>query len=130
MKPQETILVVEDELSLRKLMSLALQDNGYRVMHAHSGSEAMTLAQNHRGPIHLLLTDYILTGPMDGLELAHALKQKRSEMAVLCTSGYAVEDTWAVREGPQGEHLDSFLQKPFTPRQLLRSVEACLHAAH
>jgi two-component system, cell cycle sensor histidine kinase and response regulator CckA len=130
MKPQETILVVEDELSLRKLMSLALQDNGYRVMHADSGKEAMAMAQQHRGPIHLLLTDYILTGPMDGLELAEALKQNRRDMAVLCTSGYAVEEAWGVREGSQGEYLDRFLQKPFTPRQLLRSVEACLGHSH
>ncbi len=126
MKSQETILVVEDEISLRRYISLALADNGYRVMHANSGKEAMDLAEHHRGPIHLLLTDYILSGPMDGLELAQTLKRRRQEMAVLCTSGYAVDENWALRETGKSDHLDQFLQKPFTPRQLLKSVQDCL----
>ncbi len=126
MKAQETILVVEDELSLRKFISLALEDNGYRVIHADSGQDALQLATHHRGPIHLLVTDYILMGPMDGLELAQILKQKRRDMAVLCTSGYDLDRRWNAREPEPEDEPDLFLQKPFTPRQLLRSVQACL----
>jgi two-component system, cell cycle sensor histidine kinase and response regulator CckA len=130
MKAQETILVVEDEMSLRRYISLALKDNGYKVMHANSGKEAMDIAEHHRGPIHLLVTDYILLGPMDGLELAQVLKKRRQEMAVICTSGYPIEENAAICESEKAEHLDHFLQKPFSPKDLLRSVEQCLHHAH
>jgi two-component system, cell cycle sensor histidine kinase and response regulator CckA len=126
MKNQETILVVEDELSLRKLISFALKDNGYRVMHANNGQDALEMARHHPGPIHLLVTDYILLGPMDGLELAQALKRRRQDMAVLCTSGYEVDQSWALRESPPEDHPDRFLQKPFSPKELLRSVQSCL----
>ena len=123
MKRKETILVVEDDLSLRRLMTMALTDHSYHVLHANNGRDAQIVALQHRGPIHLLLTDIILIGPMDGIDLAQELRRSRGEIPAVYTSGYPL----SYPERLQWEGLfDFFLAKSFSPRQLLLKVEACL----
>jgi len=126
MKTQGTVLIVDDQLPLRRQMKTTLRDNGYRVMQANDGYAALDVAKYHRGPIHVLITEYMLAGPMDGLELAVNLKQIHRDLAVLCTSEYDLESNWAAAGRGWEAHADSFLPKPFSPKELLRQVQACL----
>ncbi len=106
----ETILLVEDAEPLRKLAHIFLNDNGYQVLTAADGSEALQVAAQHPGPIHLLLTDVIMPG-INGRVLAERLAPLRSGMKVLYMSGYT--DSFIAGHGvlDQGIHL---LHKPFT----------------
>src|SRR5674476_869127 len=91
----ETILVVEDQDSVRKLAVQMLNQCGYRILEAAQGDEALLLAARHAGPIHLLLTDVVMPR-MTGRELAEQLRPARPAMKVLYMSGYA-EDVIASR---------------------------------
>ncbi|HDR14425.1 MAG TPA: PAS domain-containing sensor histidine kinase [Desulfobacteraceae bacterium] len=120
----ETILMVEDEEQVRNLAVKILTGYGYRVLAAGSGPEAVETAEGHEGPIHLLLTDVVMPGGMNGRELADALTGSRPEMKVLFMSGYTVNAI-----GHHG-YLDAgvnFLQKPFTPDALSRKVREVLN---
>jgi signal transduction histidine kinase/HAMP domain-containing protein/ActR/RegA family two-component response regulator len=114
----ETVLVVEDEAEVRALVHSVLADHGYLVLSAGRPSEAVDLAERHPGPIHLLVTDMVMP-EMGGASLARQLIAVRSEMAVLYMSGYTDS---TVGEG------SLFLQKPFTPDTIARSVRAALDA--
>ena len=83
----ETILVVEDEMSVRRLAAEFLGSNGYTVLEAQDGGEALQVCEEHRGPIHLLITDVVMPG-MSGWELAVRLAGRRPEMKVIYMSGY------------------------------------------
>ena len=117
-KGTETILVVEDAQPLRKLTSMFLTDNGYRVLAAEDGNEAQQAAERHSGPIHLLLTDVVMPG-MNGRVLAERLAPRYPAMKVLYVSGYT--DSFIAGHGvlDPGTHL---LHKPFTEEVLLRAV--------
>jgi PAS domain S-box-containing protein len=118
----ETVLLVEDEGSLRKLTRQLLQTSGYNVLEAESGVEAMTLSEKHPGAIHLLLTDVILPG-MSGRVLADQLMDLRPEMRVLFMSGYTgqtVGEHGVLAEG------SFFLRKPFTREGLASKVREAL----
>lgn len=122
----ETILLVEDEASVRDFARGILEANGYTVLPACYGDEALTISQQHPEPIHLLLTDVIIPGGMSGCELAHRLILLRPELKVLYISGYTSDAI--IRHGV----LDSdtaFLQKPFTPHVLTRKVRKVLDKA-
>jgi two-component system, cell cycle sensor histidine kinase and response regulator CckA len=114
----ETILVVEDEEGIRELLKELLEMEGYTVFCAGLGSEAVDLAGNHDGAIHLLLTDVVMPG-MSGRELAERLTALRPEMKVLYMSGYTANVI--VHHGLSGAET-AFLQKPFTPATLLAKV--------
>jgi signal transduction histidine kinase len=114
----ETVLVVEDEEIVRELVCEVLEHQGYNVLCAADGVEAMDLAADFDGEIHLLVTDVIMPH-MNGHELAAKLSAIRPDMKVLYVSGYSDTDI--------GDHgsLDprhELLQKPFTPQTLARKI--------
>ena len=120
----ETLLLVEDEASVRGLFREVLERYGYRVLVASRGEEAMEIALTHEGPIHLLVSDVVMPG-MSGHELARRLQSQRHDMKVLYISGYS--DTSVEGLVQTGA---SFLQKPFTPGDLAQAVRAVLEGRH
>ena len=118
----ESVLVAEDEESVRELVGRMLTDAGYDVLEAHHGRDALKIADHHDGPIHLLVTDVVMPG-MSGGELAQALLELRPGMEVLYISGYTNSEVLN-RGVRQAE--DSFLNKPFNRDELLRKVRALL----
>jgi two-component system cell cycle sensor histidine kinase/response regulator CckA len=121
----ETVLVVEDEASVRTVMKRALEHAGYRVLEAGRTSDAIDILTKHSGQISLVLTDVVMPGK-GGPELADWIKQLAPHIPVLFTSGYP--DGEIARRGL----LDPgavFLQKPFTPAALVRAVRDRLAAA-
>jgi len=119
----ETILLVEDEDSLRALTRRALEQNGYRVLEASNGVAAMEIWQQQRESIALLLTDMVMPAGMSGSELAWCLVSAKPELKVVFVSGYALESV----EGGLGlKPGQNFLQKPFSPESLLRTLRQTL----
>jgi PAS domain S-box-containing protein len=118
----ETVLLVEDEDGVRKFVRLALEGQGYTVLEAAEGREAIRVAEGYAGPIHLLMTDVVMPG-MGGREAAAAIRAQRADLKVLFVSGYT--DDAVVRHGIV-EATDAFLQKPFTPVSLARKIRAVL----
>jgi PAS domain S-box-containing protein len=121
----ETILLVEDEDGVRTLIKQLLQRQGYVVIETRHGVEAMLECERHPSPIHLLLTDVVLT-QMNGRELAQKLLPMRPEMKVLFMSGYSEE---AIAHHGVLNPGTEFLQKPFTTETLIRKVREMLDAA-
>jgi PAS domain S-box-containing protein len=119
----ETILLVEDQPELRKLAEVVLRGYGYQVLAASSGGEALRKAEEQSGPIHLLLTDVVLPGGLNGRELSLQLVSSRPEMKILYMSGYT-EDVVAHR-GILEEGV-AYLAKPFAPESLGRKVREVL----
>ncbi len=118
----ETVLVVEDEPEVRRLVERLLRGKGYRVLAAGSPADAVALAKSHDAEIDLLLTDVIMPG-MNGRDLARLLAPARPAMRVLYMSGYA--DAAMNQHGilPTGT---AFVSKPFTPEALARKVREVL----
>ncbi len=119
---KETVLVVEDEDAVRRLVRLALEGQGYTVLTASCGSEAQTVLKAHSGPIDLLLTDVIMP-QISGRDLAQSIRQARPGLRVLYMSGYT--DDALDRHGIQNA-TDQFIQKPFTPLTLARRIREVL----
>jgi CheY-like chemotaxis protein len=120
---RETVLLVEDEPSVRDLAHRLLNQQGYKVLEAANGEEALRVAQEHNGEeIHLLLTDVVMP-QMGGKELAEKLKTLRPDIKVLYTSGYT--DDAIVHQGIL-EHGTYFLQKPFSLKTLSHKVREVL----
>ena len=120
----ETVLLVEDEDAVRRLAREVLEGNGYAVIEASHGGEALRRAEEFRGPIHLLLTDVVMPG-LGGRQLAEGLSALHPETRVLYLSGYT-EDA-VVRHGVlQAE--TNFLQKPFSLTALTQKVREVLDA--
>ncbi len=118
----ETVLLVEDEPSVRRLNRRALETAGYTVLEAADGAEAVTLAAGFEAPIHLLLTDVVMPG-LNGLDLAKRLKAHRPSLQVVYTSGYP--DT--AHTADAGIEDDApFLQKPYSADALTRKVREVL----
>ena len=121
----ETILLVEDEPSVRTLVRDELRKLGYRVVEAKNGVEACLLATQQAGSFQLLLTDIVMPG-MGGRELAQHLSVIKPDLRILFISGYM--DDVGIMAG-QEEGTSSFLQKPFTPEVLARAVRNLLDAS-
>jgi len=117
----ETILLVEDEPSVRRLVSQMLQLTGYTVLEASNGSEAIGLMDRLGGPVDLLLTDVVMP-TMNGGALAQNLSERHPKMRVLFTSGY-MDDVIVQEVVANGAQ---FLPKPFTPEALTQKVRAVL----
>jgi CheY-like chemotaxis protein len=120
----ETILLVEDALRVRAVVREILEMNGYHVLEARHGAEAIEISERHRGPIHLMVTDVVMP-QMSGRELAQRLLPVRPDMRVLYMSGYT--DDAIVRHGVLGAGM-AFLSKPFTPDALAVKVREVLGA--
>jgi two-component system, cell cycle sensor histidine kinase and response regulator CckA len=118
----ETVLVVEDERIVRRLICDVIRERGYTVLEAGDGVEALRSAEEHAGPIHLLITDLVMPR-MSGRVLAEHLTALRPGMRVLFLSGYAAEAM--ARHGVPDEET-AFLQKPFVPDALAAKVRVAL----
>jgi two-component system, cell cycle sensor histidine kinase and response regulator CckA len=121
----ETILAVEDEAPLLKLMQHILESHGYKVLGCANGRQALETWGIYRKKIDLLLTDLILPDGMAGTELARILQESKPELRVLYTSGYNAERL--AKELPQGTHVN-LVQKPFHARKLAEMVFETLNA--
>ncbi len=121
---KETILLVEDENTVRKFLSGVMRQKGYKVLEALDGQEALDFAIGYAEPIHLLLTDLMMPN-MGGKELAEKLSLRRPDMKLVFMSGYAAEGSsyaWDSREGIE------FLQKPISHSLLTQKVRSVLDA--
>lgn len=119
-----TILVVDDDPWVRVLARDVLAGEGYRVLEASDGQDAIRVAAEHPGPIHLLLTDVVMPG-MSGRELAEQMAARRAGIRILYMSGYPGDA--AVHQGALVRG-SAFLQKPFSPDGLTRKVRETLDA--
>ena len=119
---RETILVVEDHDSIRRMMVRSLENQGYKVLSASNGKEAVQVFDNYSEPIDLLLTDVVMP-EMDGVQLAEALRVLAPQMKILFISGYV--DDWNRYFNPSSG--DKYLfEKPFTIPEFLIEVRKCL----
>jgi PAS domain S-box-containing protein len=118
----ETVLLVEDEESVRKLAAHCLREQGYTVLEASTGAEALELARGHAQTIHLLVTDVVMPG-MGGRDLADQLLVARPEARVLYVSGYT--GNAIVHHGILEPGL-FLLSKPFRPLELAQKVREVL----
>jgi two-component system, cell cycle sensor histidine kinase and response regulator CckA len=118
----ETILLAEDADPLRDLTRAMLEKNGYTVLAAENGKEAIRIAERQDRPIQLLLTDVVMPG-MSGRELANYLVAKRPDMRVLYMSGYTSDSI--VRHGVLDPGI-SFIEKPFSQEGLMRKLREVL----
>jgi signal transduction histidine kinase len=123
----ETLLVVEDEPAVRHLAFGVLRNQGYEVLSAPNGQDALRVASEHRGPpISLVITDVVMPR-MGGHAMAEWLKTSYPELKVLFTSGYNEEAIQ--KHGGMGNVEVNFLPKPYTPRTLTLKVREILDAA-
>src|SRR5262245_54896719 len=121
----ETVLLVEDEPAVRGLARDILHQQGYTVLEAADGDEALRVGREHGGPIHLLVTDVVMP-QMGGRELSDRLKAGRQEVKVLYVSGYTDD---AILHQGVSETGTAFLPKPFTASALAHKVREVLDAA-
>lgn len=112
-----TILLADDEAGIRHLVGQVLRSYGYTLLEAADGVEALEVAEQHRGAIHLLLTDWCMPR-LDGGGLIRRLSNGRSETAILVMSGYI-----DLESPPRA----AVLRKPFNSKDLVDSVNEVLH---
>jgi PAS domain S-box-containing protein len=120
----ETLLLVEDDGAVRRMLRRYLEKHGYTVIEATSGVEALRAAKRHEGPLDLLVADVVLP-KMDARALARQLESERPGLRVLYMSGYSQE---ALSERDAFDHELTFLQKPFELPELLRRIRGALAA--
>jgi PAS domain S-box-containing protein len=118
----ETILLVEDSAALRGLMRRILEERGYAVLESGDPAEALRMAEEHEGPLPLMIADLILPG-FSGSVLAERLAAIRPQTKVLYSSGYSQESV--AQSHPLGQN-PAFLEKPFTREDLLGKVRQIL----
>ena len=119
----ETILVVEDEASVRDFAVAALQLRGYRVLQATSGREALEVWARHGKDVQLLLTDVVMPDEVTGPELAATMQAGNPALRVIFTSGYTPEMMAEVFGASKAKR---FLHKPYQPRAMLNAVREAL----
>ncbi len=122
----ETLLLVEDESSLRRAAVEFLSLRGYTVLEAQNGLEALSITRTHSSPIHLTVTDVVMP-QMSGGELARELEKLHPDTKLLFLSGYPGE---TVVDHKVFEAESNFLQKPFTLNQLAKKVRTVLDHKH
>ncbi len=120
----ETILLVEDEAAVRDIAARMLQRQGYTVLEASDGEEALRVVEQHRGPVHVLLTAVVLPN-MGGRHLAERMEVLRPEIKVLFASGYT--DDVILRHNLL-KRRGMLVQKPFTAELLAGKVHDALDA--
>jgi DNA-binding response OmpR family regulator len=123
----KTIVLVEDEDLVRRLVTRLLEREGYRVIGAETGEDGLEILSNGE-TVDLLLTDVTLPGGMNGVELGRCALEKRHDLKLLCMSGSGeeeiVSDLLAKAVGTA-----AFLGKPFSPGELVTTVKGLLEAA-
>lgn len=119
---QETILLVEDEEQVRRIAQLTLEAQGYHVLTARHGLEALHLLENRTLPLQLVITDVVMP-ELNGRQLVQHLRRNYPHIKVLFISGYADDKTGWLSEATTHE---AFLQKPFLPLSLARKVREVL----
>ena len=117
-----TILLTEDEQDVREVAKEFLESGGYTVMEARDGTEALALAEQHKGTINLLITDMVMPR-MTGVELAARLKENQPGLRMLYMSGYSER---AASDSLQPDPAIRMLSKPFSRSALLRAVHELL----
>ncbi|HJT88207.1 MAG TPA: response regulator [Bryobacteraceae bacterium] len=120
---KKTILVVDDEPEIRKLVGAMVSQTGYTVLTADSGEHALTLYKNQQAPLELLITDVVAPG-MSGPMLADKLTALQPDLKVLYISGY---DNTHVVQKYVVEKGHALLSKPFTVEELQTKVNELLH---
>jgi PAS domain S-box-containing protein len=124
-KRSETVLLVEDEASVRELAAIALRRAGLTVLEAQHPEEAFEVVARHQGPLHLILTDVVMPG-MNGRVMVERLIRRFPDARILFMSGYT-DDALAPLGVAAGDM--AFLHKPFTPRQLADRVREVLDSS-
>jgi len=114
--PCHTVLVVEDETLIRMLAADSLEDSGYRVLEAADAAEALRILEEH-DEVDVLFTDVNMPGPMDGIDLAGMMHDRRPDLGLIITSGRGTPDLARLP-------LSSiYIAKPYRPQQLAAAVE-------
>jgi DNA-binding NtrC family response regulator len=126
MNPSSAILIVDDEEFLLEYVRLVLVRAGYSVLSAQSGEEAWNLILENQDEIDLLLTDIVMPGSFDGLDLAERARKHRPNLPVLLMTGAPPQD-YPLTNAPSWQRM--LLRKPFYPNQLLTIVRENLEAA-
>jgi CheY-like chemotaxis protein len=121
-KGDETILLVEDEVQVRNILTDMLKSQGYKLLVASNGPEALDIASTRNGKIHLMITDVVMP-QMSGRELSELMARIRPEMRILYMSGYT--DDAIVHHRLLDEGLN-FIQKPFDTASVARKVRLVL----
>jgi CheY-like chemotaxis protein len=127
----KSILVLDDEFKLLKLVCRLLQRHGYSTLEAGNADEALRLFHDHHGEVELFIADICLpTG--SGIQVAMDLRVDLPDLRILLVSGYP-QNAWSVRDSALfralGSHLVSILQKPFTPQILMNRIDRLIGAA-
>lgn len=117
-KTERVILVVDDELAILRFVSLILENSGFTIITSESGEEALQKSREHKGTIHLMLSNIQMAG-MSGMDLANKISSERSGIKVMLMSGFTdglliLNDGW------------HFLPKPFIPSQLRDLIASVL----
>lgn len=119
---EKTIVLVEDDDVVRRLVSRVLEREGYRVLGAASGEEGLEIID--REEPDLLLTDLTLPGELNGLDLGRRALKGRDDLKLICMSGYGEDD---VADALLSVAKDAaFIGKPFSPNDLLETVNGLL----
>lgn len=119
LQPSATILLVEDNSSLRELLQRTLEGAGFSALSAADGLEAIRLLEQHEGTISLVVTD-ISMPHLNGIQLSERICSARPEMKLLFITGFA-------EQFPEADKLANILEKPFLPSELVRRVKEMLN---
>jgi CheY-like chemotaxis protein len=126
MRGNETVLLVEDDEQVRSLVSRVLDRYGYRVIEAHNGVQAQEIADTLGEAIQVLVTDIVMDGGINGIQLAQILAHRHHHLSIICMSGYTDYSLGALHQ------IDApvvFLQKPFAPQTLVRNLRGLLESS-
>ncbi len=119
----QTVLVVEDDADARSTLAAMVTELGYRVLEAENGRSALPLLERNR-PVDILLSDVIMPGGMNGVDLAKAARKRRPDLKVLFVSGY---DRTAIAQATKYDDSLRLLNKPFSLTDLSRELQALIH---
>ncbi len=119
----QTVLVVEDDADARSTLAAMVTELGYRVLEAENGRSALPILEQER-PVNILLSDVIMPGGMNGVDLAKAARKRRPDLKVLFVSGY---DHTAIAHATKYDDSLRLLNKPFSLTDLSRELQALIH---